>query len=117
VRGGEVTALRVYLFADFGKGPRVVAKCSGYIPNGGRPYIRLDEHNLRAWRDSHLAPDAEFQVRTGKVRAWWLVECDSAEAGRALIEGPRRYHPEGGMSAPMPGGFASSRILAGGGRS
>lgn len=40
---------------------------------------------------------------------WWLVECDSADAGREVI---RYHHEAGAVSAPMPKGS----ILASGGK-
>jgi hypothetical protein len=64
---------RVYLFALMpgGKRPVVVAWCGRCIP--GTP-ILMDSENLRAWKDARFV-----------AGPWWLVECESAEAGRACI--------------------------------
>ena len=52
--------MRTYLFADFGKGPRVCTAAA-------RRQAIVDG----------IGPSA--------ARRWWLVECDSADAGRAII--------------------------------
>ena len=59
---------RVYLFADFGKGPRVVAR-------------------LSRWRGA-MGPEPFSSAATirDNASAWWLVECESAEAGRKAIQ-------------------------------
>jgi hypothetical protein len=57
---------RVYVFADFGHGPRVRAS---WKPGAVRPEV----------------PTAG-EMEVFAARAWWVVECENAEAGRRIIE-------------------------------
>ena len=60
---------RIYLFADFGKGPRVADR-NGQIHGAGATVVLEGEPRYRMLKDA---------------RRWWLVECESADAGRRII--------------------------------
>ena len=69
--------MRTYLFADFGKGPRVAA-C--------RPNSIMDATNAgETRREQWIARTVRHYTKAADCRRWWLVECDSADAGRAII--------------------------------
>lgn len=112
--------MRVYLFTDFGKGPRVVKWW---------PKVTNDEwHGGARVPDSpRTLADADFRCRVGSKAAGvigsgipvWLVECESAEAGRVIIADARwavTAEREGKrIPAKSPGLLALGRILASGG--
>lgn len=70
---------RVYLFADFGKGPRC------YLPvrtiPAGEP---LSNGDIDHETDTYEPTPRQDRARS-TARRWWLVECESAEHGRAII--------------------------------
>ena len=67
------------LFADFGKGPRVVAHRRAenrYGPDGS---MFVDAAAHLAWFEHRQ------RHRVQKARRWWLVECQTAYHGRKVI--------------------------------
>jgi len=72
---------RVLLFADFGKGPRYVCR----MTRGGTIAMARASDTWFTWGANTKDPRPT-------ARRWWLVECESAEAGRAIIaeDGGRR---------------------------
>jgi len=79
---------RVYLMADFGKGPRYISAWNA------RRVVRVNGQRMTHPGPRTLA-ECEMQSFPGSVtcgirangvaRAWWLVECESAEHGRRVI--------------------------------
>lgn len=81
-KGGR-TMTRVYLFADFGRGPRSMGQIADPARHG----------NPINWspRQRAAATGAPHPTQA-QARAWWLVECESAEAGRRLIARVAEWH-------------------------
>lgn len=117
-----MSARRVYLMADFGKGPRVVQSW---------PKCRTDEWTASGVRRPPQSPttfdEARYRTRPGSrvdgVLAsglpTWLVEADSADAARLVIKASQTHDSEGrAYSEDQRRVFArvgGGRILASGG--
>lgn len=86
----STSAARVYLFADFGKGPRC------YWRGIGHP---LDERTAGAHRDLPTDNVIAILGNASEARTWWLVECETASDGRKIIAGERQPIPAGGACA------------------
>jgi hypothetical protein len=81
--GGVLTALRVYLFADFGKGPRAFGTLALGIALGAD---HIPPARNRTWRFTHSMFGTVRQwIARNDASAWWLVSCESAAAGRRAI--------------------------------
>lgn len=75
---------RVYLFADFGKGPRVVKFWeAGESGPGHFRFLSAPRDLVEA--DFRCLPGSKGSGVTASGIPVWLVECESAEAGRACI--------------------------------
>lgn len=70
---------RVYLMADFGKGPVACGRSK-------RAETVASEHERRAWVGRQVG-DEDLARRAGETfPAWWLVEAESADAARDVIK-------------------------------
>lgn len=76
-----MTARRVYLMADFGKGPRVVSDAI-QVPRSDTRRFPVSLGGSDWWIAGAKAVQAEWAAR-----AWWLVEAASAADGRRIIGG------------------------------
>jgi hypothetical protein len=94
---------RVYLMADFGKGPRAWAWWNGVGDNPLTP--------------AHHAGISDRRGRTCQdARAWWLVEAESAEAARDIIA-HLASEKNDAASIRATHDFAPGRIIDSGGES
>lgn len=75
--------MRVYLMADFGKGPLCVRHFAALNASADSPehcrYIAQAQSALGSLADSVLSGAND------QARSWWLIEAESADAARACI--------------------------------
>ena len=74
---------RTMLFADFGRGPRVIA-----VADAARDFVRK-------WHAMGNGP-------TYPTRPWWLVGCESAADGRRVIAAALEDMSLGRIVSPRP---------------
>ena len=110
---------RVLLFVQTGDGrPKCVGKLAspGTVGSLGPQTASLYEHAFGYWISPGKQGDRDRADR------WWLVECENAEAGRAMIGAAvrsrgDRINPGTVVWAAAPhGGRYEGRILASGGK-
>ena len=116
--------MRVLLFVQHGDGrPKCVGRVREWFPalmqpryeDERTPKQRVDDFVANGW--SLPAGSAQFKCTARQKQhhlladRWWLVECENADAGRALIGGGRPFYFKRCERFVTPRG----RILASGG--
>lgn len=87
---------RVLLFADFGDGPQLVSNCRD-------ERTARDRMTWKVYGTGETSTSAAFR--------WYLVECESAAAGRKAIEQYTNWNANAGLPSPLPRQFGPGRIL------
>lgn len=109
---------RVMLFVQTGAGrPKCVARLAAGLRTDYYAEAVHFKNGMVAW------PLARQSWSSAVADRWWLVECENAEAGRALIAAKRSWRGDlldksGPVLVALPSGqLTEGRILASGGQS